>query len=692
MDCKFYLGLGQVLLGVLMGFIRKKQDLKSDRSKGAKKRKMKGRFEREREIKDIISREYKLYKEEERQSSLPRTLYEKACNFSEKVLNIKPDKKNVEKLQTAIDFSHLNITPTGASSFTILFALIICIPTLLLLVLNFMFGIAILSFGYGMVILLLGMFFTSYLYIYPQRLRKRYEINAGADIVKMILYMAMYMRNVPNMEGAVKFASENVIGELGYELKKLMWDVEVGNYTTVQDALMDYVKKWSKNKEFMEAIELLLASMQQVGERRIVLLDEAVDIVLAGNREQAKHFNQQLKLPVIIVHALGIILPVMGLVLFPIVAVFLQVKAELLFVGYNIILPLILYFVITNILEIRPSTFSKIDIADNPDVPPEGKFRVGKRTMSAWPFGLLVGAVIMALGIIYARFDEEGILSAIIILSGISFGFATYFILLSSQKLKLRSSTRKIEGEFAEALFQLGNQVSGGTPIELSMERSIERIKELEIKNLFARALNNMKSLGLTFSQAFFDKEYGAIRLYPSRLVKTIMKTIVESTRKGVNVASVAMISVSRYLKNMHSTQEDVNEQLSDTINSLKFQVFFLSPMISGIIVTLAIIIMRILNQLSLQASQFTTGSLPFIEQFGQANITPFQFIFVVGIYLVETCFILSMFINTIESGDDPIGRQNLTGFSLAVGFIVFTICLFATLAVFGPLITSVLG
>lgn len=674
-----------------MGFIRKKQDLETSRNKsGIKNRK--NRFEREREIKQIISREYKLYKEEERVSSLPRTLYEKACNFSEKALNVKPDPKNREKMQNAIDFAHLNVTPVGVASFTILFALIVCIPTLLLLVLNFMFDIAILSFGYGLLILLIGMFFTSYFYIYPYRLRRRYEINAGADIVKMILYMAMFMRNTPNLEGAVKFASDNVIGPLGYELKKLMWDVEVGNYITVQDALLDFVKKWSSNKEFMEAIELLISSMQQVGEKRIGLLDEAVNIILEGNREQARHFNQKLKMPVIIVHALGIILPVMGLVLFPILAVFLEVEAEILFVGYNILLPMILYFVISNILEIRPSTFSKIDITDNPDVPPEGKFRAGKKFIPAWPIGLLAGIIIIALGIMFARFDEEGLISGIIILFGIALGFGIYFILLSNQRLKLRKNTRKIEGEFAEALFQLGNQVSGGMPIELSIERSIERIKELEIKNLFSRALNNMKSLGFTFSQAFFDKDYGAIRYYPSRLVKTIMKTIVESTRKGVNVAAVAMISVSKYLKNIHSTQEDVSEELNDTLNSLKFQMFFLSPMISGIIVTLAIIIMRILSQLSIQATEFTTGSLPFIAQFGQARVTPFQFVFVVGIYLIETCFILSMFINTIENGEDPIGQRDLTGYALIIGFVVFAVCLFATLAIFGPLVTTVLG
>jgi hypothetical protein len=90
-----------------------------------------------------------------------------------------------------------------------------------------------------------------------------------------------------------------------------------------------------------------------------------------------------------------------------------------------------------------------------------------------------------------------------------------------------------------------------------------------------------MKMLGFTFGQAFFDKEYGAIRYYPSRLIKSIMKTVVESTKKGVGTASVAMLSISKYLKGLHDTQEEVQENLSDTLNSLKFQSYFLTPLIS---------------------------------------------------------------------------------------------------------------
>ena len=637
---------------------------------------------------EFESREYKIYKEEERLATLQRTLYEKACSLANRVLNIEPDKRSKKRLEEAIDFSHIRITPEGVASLTIFSALAVCIPTLLLLVLH-LSGIPGLSFGHAMLILVLGLPFVFYIYTYPMHLKKRYEMQAGSEIVTMILYIAIYMRNYPNLERAVRFASENLTGPLAFELRKLMWDLEIGKYITIEGALMNYIRKWSMNKKFVESLEIILESRRQRGERRIAMLDEAVDIILEGNREEAKHFNQDLRTPVMVVHAMGIILPILGLVLFPIVAVFLGVKAVFLFIGYDIILPIFLFFVITNILEKRPATFSKIDISENPDIPPNGKFILGKKNYAAWPFALLFFFVMTSFGyLLFTLEGEEGLLSPLIITGGIAGGFAIYYLLLTKDRLKIREKTREIEREFAEAIYQLGNQISTGIPIELSIEKAIRRTSSLKIKDLFQKTINNMKTLGMTFSKALFDKSYGSVRFYPSKMIKTIMRIIAESSIKGVKTASAAMLSVSKYLKGIHRTQEEVKDELSDTLSSMRFQALFLSPLISGVVVTLAIIIIQILGQLS-ETMAGTSISLPFFAM--KEVITPFQFIFVVAIYLVETCFILSTFINGIENGEDPIGRQSMTANSLILGFIVFVITLIVTLLIFSPLIILII-
>lgn len=635
------------------------------------------------------SREYKIFQEEERISSLPKTLYEKACNLSARVINIQPDEKTSKAFQEAINFSHLKTTPAGIASLTILFTLLVLAPIMGLIVLNLFFGVKILSFGTGMIVMLLVLPFVYYIYTYPIHLKKKYQIQTGSEIVTMTLYMAMHMRNVPNLEASVAFVADNISGPLALELRKLMWDVEVGNYVSMEDALIDYARKWEDNREFMQATELIIASLKQTQERRVELLNESVNVILLGNSESAKHFGQSLKTPVMVVNALGIILPVLGLILFPLIAVFLDVGAMALFIGYDVILPLILYFVILNILETRPSTFSKISIGDNPELPPEGKFAMGKKFYPAWPFGVLVGAAIFSAGImVFLLEGNNGIISPILMITGIAMGFAAYYFLVTRGREEIREKTREIENEFGEVLFQMGNQIYNGVPIEMALEQSLQRVKTLKIKDLFSRALNNMKRLGMTFRQAFFDPTYGAVNFYPSRLIKSVMKTVVESSQRGYKTASMAMLSVSRYLRDLHKTQETINDELNDPLSSMKFQVYFLSPLISGVVVTLTIVMLGILAGLAEKIKDLPFG---FPLALTEINITNFEFIIIVCVYLLETIFVLSYFTNGIENGEDNIGRQRTTAFALMAGFVIFIVITFITMSLFGPLISAII-
>jgi len=648
-----------------------------------------GKKKKTTEIKETLkSREYKIFQEEEKLSSLPRSIYEKACNFSAKILNIETDEKTRKMFQKAIDFSHLKTTPTGVASLTILVTLILLFPILLAIIADIFLGIEIMSIGTGMMVMMLILPFIYYLYMYPLHLKKIYEIRVGSEIVTMIMYMAMYMRNKPNLESAVSFTAENITGPLGLELRKIMWDVEVGNFTSMEAALIDYTTKWEDNRELLQAIELLISSLKQTENRRVKLLNESVNIILLGNSENAKHFSQNLKTPVMVINALGIILPVLGLVMFPLMAAFLDIGASALFIGYDIILPVILYFLIQNILETRPSTFSKINIEDNPSLPPEGKFKAGKMLLPALPIAILVGIIIISFGLFVFSFEGfDGIISPLIIVTGIAMSFSTYYFLVTKGREKIREQTREIENEFGEVLFQIGNQMYNGTPLEVSIEQSIRRIKTLKIKDLFTRALNNIRRLGMTLQQAFFDKEHGAVKFYPSKLISSVMKTVVEASKQGYQTASIAMLSIARYLRDLHKTQELINDELSDSISSMKFQTFFLSPLISGIVVTLTVIMLQILAGLAEKVKDLPFG---FPLALTEVSISNFEFVLVVAIYLFETILVLSYFTNGIEFGEDKIGRQRTTATALLAGFTIFIIIIFISLSLFSPLIEAV--
>ena len=100
----------------------------------------------ERPIKPT-TKEYQEFKAE----FLPKqlTFYEKLCNLSEKILRIKPDAKKAVDIQEAIDITHLNITPSGAISFSFLIPLIAAVFGSLLAFLIFQSTFFVLFFLIG---------------------------------------------------------------------------------------------------------------------------------------------------------------------------------------------------------------------------------------------------------------------------------------------------------------------------------------------------------------------------------------------------------------------------------------------------------------------------------------------------------------------------------------------------------------
>src|SRR3989338_5769669 len=535
----------------------------------------------------IESREYKIFKEEEKLKTLPVSIYEKACRFSLRLLTISMSGKEKEKMQDAIDFSHLKATPEGVASLTVLLGVVVSLPLLALAVSNFL-GYPGLPPGQAAMALLVFLPFLVYLYNYPFHLRKMYEIETGSEIVNMILYMAIYMRNNPNLEGAMEFSAENLSGKLVYELRKLMWDVEVGNYVSMQEGLLAYSTKWKSNREFLEAIDLLIGSLSQTEERRLRMLDQAVQVILAGNRESAQHFTQDLNTPV----------------MFPLVSVFLNVGPSALFVLYDIILPVILFFAIKSVLEKRPATFSKIDITESPEVPKPGKFFTSKdHEMRALPFAAVTFLAMAGVGaLFFAAEGTDSVVAALLLTGAVAAGMAVYFYLTTFQGMEVRGKTLQVEQEFGDTLFRMGNNLSSGIPVEKALEQSVRATKNLKIRGFFVRALDNIRNLGMTFRQAFFDQRYGAIRFYPSKLIKSVMTTVVESSTKGSRNAAAAMLSVATYLKNLDDTQEDIRAELNDPLSSMKFQAFFMSPMITGIVITLTLMILKILGSIGQQA------------------------------------------------------------------------------------------
>ena len=171
--------------------------------------------------------------------------------------------------------------------------------------------------------------------------------------------------------------------------------------------------------------------------------------------------------------------------------------------------------------------------------------------------------------------------------------------------------------------------------------------------------------------QSLFDPRVGAVVKFPSNVIEASMKVLIESIRKGPRIAAQALLSMSRYIKEIHRVEERLQDLMADVISSMKAQTRFLTPAIAGIVIGITSMISTILTKLSAQLGAFTAsqdagagGFSDLLTIFG-IGIPTFHFQVIVGIYVVQIGYILTVLSNGIENGADKLGERYSLGKNL---------------------------
>jgi hypothetical protein len=145
-------------------------------------------------------------------------------------------------------------------------------------------------------------------------------------------------------------------------------------------------------------------------------------------------------------------------------------------------------------------------------------------------------------------------------------------------------------------------------------------------------------------------------------MIESSMKVLTESSKKGPAIAAQALMNVSSYIKQMHKVEERLIDLLSETISSIKAQIKFLTPVITAIVIGITSMVSSILGRLSGQmsriAEQGAAGSATGLMGLFGDGIPTFYFQAVVGIYVVQVVYILTIMANGIENGQDKLSER----------------------------------
>jgi len=654
----------------------------------------------------LFSREYQMFREE----LLPpqMSLFEKMCNQAGSLLKVKVKPDTAVKMQKALKTCHIQTNPEGVFALSFLLPItVLIVGTIVSLIFNSLFFTAF--------FVLIGIVAIKLIQQIPAYLANVWRMKTSNQMVLCIFYVVTYMRHTSNLEKAIEFASQHLSAPLSLDLRKVLWDVESGSFGTVKESLESYLQEWREhNREFVESFHLVESSLyESAEERRIAMLDKSLDVILDQTYEKMLHYAQNLKGPITMLHMLGVVLPILGLVILPLVVSFMENIAWYhISTLYNVVLPIVVYVLGRSILSKRPTGYGDTDIAEiNPNIRKYRNivFKVGEKEVFVSPMfvaslvgGLLLLAALspLIIHVVNPYFDtslggfnllgyklsEAGVmigpyglgasLLSLLFPLSIALWAGLVFRLRSRNVMKIRNEAKKLEDEFASALFQLGNRLGDGLPAEVAFQKVAQVVSDTTAGRFFRTVATNIAKMGMGVKRALFDPKVGAIVQFPSAVIQSSMQVLIESIKKGPRIAAQALLNVSRYIKEIHKVNERLKDLMADVISDMKSQISFLTPVISGVVIGITSMITFILGRLSqnienLGAEQAGMQIGTLANLFGD-GIPTYYFQAVVGVYVVQIIFILTILSNGIENGHDKLQERYLLGKNLVSGTLLY--------------------
>lgn len=676
------------------------------------------------------SREYVKFKQE-MAPSLSR--YERWAKSLGSVIKLNVSEKDQAKISKDLEVAHLEIEPWQALTLSIMIFLGVFFAGLFLSVASVLIfgGFPVLFF---VLMLVLGMFLFYFFNNYPKRLANQWRLKASSQMVPAILYIVVYMRHTPNLEKAIGFASEHLQNPLALDLKKVFYNLEIGKFSTIKESLDFYLENWRDySPEFIEAFHLVESSLFEPDNgRRIQILEKGLQVVLDGVYDKMLKFSHEVRSPLTNVYMLGVVLPTLALALLPLASAMIGgiLKWYHVILLFNLIIPFFVFYLTDKIMFLRPGGYGESSLLERN--PLYAKYRSNAPYFKAFliclPFliigllplifqytpipsmlGLQQDYTFTELGLgflgddLFFNFKQTGegtvgpfgvgaLIFSLFIPLGIALFFSIAFKAKTKEMIVERANTKALELEFNNSLFQLGNRLGNGMPPELVFSKVAESARGLKTEDFFKRVNYNIQQMGMGVEGAIFDPNRGALIRYPSDLIATSMRVLVESVKKGLNIAAISLMSISQYVKNIQKITNRLRDLLAEVISDMKSNMTFLAPLLSGVVVGLASMITSILSKLDLANLAGGAGDVggfgdigSILNVFQIVNMIPPYFLQIaIGIYIIEIIFILTGTLVTVDSGQDRLQQTNKTGENLRTGILLYFItALLATFVLF---------
>jgi Flp pilus assembly protein TadB len=585
-----------------------------------------------------------------------------------------------EKFNKAITLLGMDITLQETMTFAGVCALITSLLGYLILV----FALLIFNKGITEVAMYLvpGILFAPLLVFgfaasYPEILANRVKTKSLGRSPEAVNYLVMSMRLSPSLSRAIAFAADSADEPIASGLKKVLWNIYMRKYDSVEDSFLAFAYEWGEiNEDFKRSLYTIRSStLERSDEGRTRILEKAQEIVLEGTKRKIEDFASSLQAPTTVLFALGILLPMIIGAMLPLMSLSVPSGTSLgtttnptsdkssdiggaltIIILMDVIFPLVAFFYAYYILGKRPGT------ATPPDVKSELSVR-DNRTIASISVALILGFGV--LGFPYLR-GYLGVFGTLLgpapILLGIGLAIGFYFKATSKSQKKRRDEIKKMEEEFPDALFKLGSRIAEGEPLETALGKVADSMKGSSCAELFEKIAYTISVTRSTPEDAMFGEDLGVLNDLPSRTIRATMKTVIESTKKDAQNAGSIIINISNYLRDMKKVEHDIKTSLTQTVSMMKSTGLLFAPLVMGITASLYVLLSR----------EF--ANLPGSTQMLSNDL----FFMVIGVYLILIVMVTIYFSVGIEYGEDRIEMRYSLGNAVPLAIIVYTFSLIA--------------
>jgi len=548
------------------------------------------------------------------------------------------------------------------------------------------------------ILTLLGIVLSYVIGEYPRMLYNSVKNKKKAQLISLILYLTLKLRENPNLEQALLFAIKYIPPPLKLDLLSLMRDIINKRYFSAAEALDYYAKEWADEAPFfLNGIQLIITSIYEPNPiERERILDRAIEDTLDNFLIYLESNIRELKGPIDLIAVFGITFPTLLLTIFPIAAVFLSTvfSPTFLFVLVDIIIPILVFFVLKGFLEGKI-----LNIFEVGSVYYYLFIKERERTiLNVQSIIIAISASILTMFLLFnfvfnflQGFKLLNIILSSVFIFSIGIGIAIYYYTYYLAFRNLDIDLAKIEEDIPSFAFTLGNVLINNVPIEEAILRIYPRFKNRPIGKFLEDLHKNIK-LGVPFYVAVFDKRIGVLKKYPSAYLEATMELLSESSMISPRDAGKVSITIAKYFRYLNKVKSRFLDLVAESISQVKILSRLVGPAILSIVVSVSIISLYILYNLGIllkniqsfaeSPNDFTEYvSYSFIDIFSLFNpsesFTPQKLYIIVGIFNILISYLGIMLILAIEVGENRIKRSkrfSLYMFQSTIIFFLFSI------------------